>query len=237
MLLPIISNNNIEYIYNTYITKNNNDEYRKRYESLPFEKNNKNWKWEGKDLPRVISLLEFERYIQLYQFNIDNLLVFSGKNDPEIEYLEGRYKTLYNAEYVDDILKNDLHQLELPRQDYDFACLHQTLEHVYNPFQCLLNIKKHLIKGGYLYINVPVCNIPHCEPYHYYTGYTPMGLASVAYQCGFKILEMGQWGNLDYLVKLFKRQPCWPDYTQIDNPGINDFDTPIITWGLFQKQD
>jgi SAM-dependent methyltransferase len=225
----------IEDIYNKHITINFTDEYKNRYNPLPFEKNNKKWKWEGKDFPRVISLLEFERYIEKYNFQINNLLIFNGIDDPELEYLNDRVKTIHNINYEDDTTNNDLHYLNLDRKDYDFVCLHQTLEHVYNPQQCLMSIYNHMKDGGYLYINVPACNIPHSEPYHYFMGYTPMGLATIAYQVGFKILEIGQWGNREYMLRNWAREPGWPEYRHLRSPGLNEIHNPVITWGLFIK--
>ncbi len=230
-----IPSNIIEKLYNEFVKVNYTDEYKNRYLDLPVNKNNKKWRWEGKDFPRVISLLEFERYIEKYQFNIDSLLIFNGPDDPEIEYLDGRVKRIYEANFDADPDKFDLHTLDMPQKDFDFVCLHQTLEHVYNPHQCLANIKSHMRDGGYLYINVPACNAPHSEPYHFYTGFTPMGLAAIAYQTGYKILEIGQWGNAEYLVKLWTRNPGWSDYTQLKTPGVNETDNPVITWCLLQK--
>ena len=89
--------------------------------------------------------------------------------------------------------------------------------------------------GGYLYINVPACNAPHSEPFHHFTGFTPMGLVAIADQAGFNILESGQWGNEEYLVKLWTRNPGWSDFTQLQNPGLNEINNPVITWVLLQK--
>jgi SAM-dependent methyltransferase len=225
----------IEEIYNNFVKINYTEEYKNRYMPLPAHKNNKMWKWEGKDFPRVISLLEFERYVEKYNFQIEKMLVFNGEQDPEIEYLQNRIKTIYSVNYESNPVDGDLHSLKLPVKDYDFAMVNQTFEHIYNPQQCLVNIKQHLKVGGHLYINVPACNVPHSEPYHYFTGYTPMGLALAAYQAGFQILEIGQWGNLDYMIKLWSRNPGWSDYTQLSNPGLNEIETPVITWGLFKK--
>lgn len=230
-----IPSQKIEEIYKSCIQVNYTDEYRNRYVPLPVEKNNKRWRWEGKDFPRVISLLEFAKYVEKYNFQIENLLVFNGSNDPEIEYLENRIKNIFDVNYEADPINNDLHSLELQKKDFDFAIANQTFEHLYNPQQCFLNIKRHLKQDGYFYVNVPACNVPHSEPFHYFTGFTPMGLAAVAYQTGFEILEIGQWGNLEYLNKLWSRSPVWADYTQLSNPGLNEIQNPVITWGLFKK--
>lgn len=231
-----ISQQKIEEIFKKFILINYTEEYKHKYVPLPFEKNNKRWKWEGKDFPRVISLLEFASYIEKYNFQIENLLLFNGAYDPEIEYLENRIKNIFDVTYDTDPVNNDLHSLNLPRKDFDFAIANQTFEHLYNPQQCFVNIKNHLKHGGYFYVNVPACNIPHSEPFHYFTGFTPMGLAAVAYQTDFEILEIGQWGNLEYMIKLWSRNPGWADYTQLSNPGLNEVSTPVITWGLFQKK-
>jgi SAM-dependent methyltransferase len=227
----------IEEIYNNFIKINYTEEYKNRYNPLPLHKNTKNWKWEGKDFPRIIALLEFERYVEKYDFKIDKLLLFNGLSDPELEYLDNRVKSITNVEYGKDTENNDVHSLCLPEKNYDFAMINQTFEHLYNPQQCLNNIKAHLKNDGYLYVNVPACNVPHSEPYHYFTGYTPMGLAAAAFQVGFEILEIGQWGNLEYLIKLWSRNPGWSDYTQLQVPGLNEPHNPVITWGLFRKKN
>ena len=233
--MKAIPHSKIHELYKEYVQVNYTEEYKKRYVPLPVYKNNKKWKWEGKDFPRVISLLEFERYIDKYQFQINDLLVFNGKDDPELEYLDGRIKNIHCYNYEDDINNHDLHSLSLDKKDFDFVCLNQTLEHVYNPYQCLKNIQDHIKVGGYLYMNVPACNAPHSEPFHYYTGYTPMGLVALTHQLGFKILEVGQWGNEEYMVKLWTRRPGWSDYSELTNPGLNETQNPVITWILLQK--
>jgi SAM-dependent methyltransferase len=230
-----LSPQKIEEIYNNFVKINYTEEYKNRYVPLPVHKNNKRWRWEGKDFPRVISLLEFGKLVEKYNFRIDKLLVFNGLEDPELDYLENRIKKIYNVEYEKNPEKGDLHTLDLPIKDADFVLVNQTFEHIYNPQQCFTNIMKHMKPGGFLYTNVPACNVPHSEPQHFFTGYTPMGLAATAYQSGLKILEIGQWGNLEYLIKLWTRNPGWSDYTQLSNPGLNEVHNPVITWGLFQK--
>ena len=232
----MLSDSKIEKLYEEHIKVNYTEEYKNRYHPLPVDKNNKNWKWEGKDFPRVISLLEFDRYINKYNFQIDKLLLFNGQDEPETEYLKGRYKQILNINYEDNPEKYNLHSLEINHNNFDFVTLNQTLEHVYNPYTCLTNIKKYMTKGGYLYINVPACSAPHSEPFHFYTGYTPMGLAALAHETGYEILEIGQWGNKEYLGRLFgiTGQRWWADYTMLQNPGVNEIETPVITWGLFK---
>lgn len=237
-------NVNIQSIYNQFISVNNNPSYKNRYVPLPMERNNKNWRWEGKDFPRVMAILEFERFINKNHITADKALIVdpSPEGDPEEAYLACKNKRIIR--YEDDPINNDLHRLNLPETGFDFVMLNQVLEHVYDPIRCLQNIYTYMRPGGILYANVPANNIPHSTPFHYYTGYTPTGLGAVVQAAGFKILSIGQWGNTAYIDLLFiknkNKWPRWPDYREVahiePNPGINDFDCPVITWIFAQKE-
>jgi hypothetical protein len=111
--------------------------------------------------------------------------------------------------------------------------VNQTLEHLYNPILALQNIYNYMAVGGLFYANLPVCNIPHDTPIHYYTGITPTGLGAMLKLAGFSILKIGQWGNVAYFKQMFDNK--WSDYTYSDNPGYNDMDCPLITWCLAVK--
>ena len=218
-------------IYNKHVKINETDEYKNRYVPLIVQDVDDKWRWENKDFPRVISLLEFKKYIISYNFHFKNVLSFNGQSDPEYEFL--KYDNVTNYNYKDDIINYDLHNLNLNKKDFDFVMINQTIEHLYNPIICLKNIYDHLGHDGIFYTNVPVNNIPHSTPEHYYTGITPTGLGIMAKLAGFKILEIGQWGNAVYLNKLFK--DGWSDYKYSDVPGQNDFNCPLITWILAKK--
>ena len=145
IIVQMLSDSKIEELYEEHITVNYTEEYKNRYHPLPVDKNNKNWKWEGKDFPRVISLLEFERYVNKYTtFILKNYYYLMGTNEPETEYLEGRYKQVLNINYEDNPEKYNLHNLQINHNNFDFVTLNQTLEHVYNPYTCLTNIKGYI---------------------------------------------------------------------------------------------
>jgi hypothetical protein len=93
-----------------------------------------------------------------------------------------------------------------------------------------------MAENGYLYMNVPACNMPHSEPNHFYTGYTLMGILSLSKLCGYKILEAGQWGNKEYLGRLFgiTGPRCWADYRMLLN-FRNEIENPVIVWALLQR--
>ena len=229
--MKTLTESEIEHIYKHLVAVNSGSEYANRYSKLPLSQNNRKWKWEGKDFPRIISLLEFAGMVNRHHLSAKNLLTFTTDDDPELEYLS--YENHYNFNYGDDIPNYDLHTLKIPQHNYDFVMLNQTLEHLYNPFLCLDNVFSCLSPGAFAYVNVPTINIPHSTPYHFYTGYTPTGLGCVFQSCGFEILEIGQWGNKEYIDKLFKTQG-WPDYRALKSYQ-NDFNNPVICWILARK--
>lgn len=187
---------------------------------VPLPSNDKKWKWEEKDFPRVIALLEFAEFIKDYSFN--RVLSFNGMSDPEYEFLV--FKDFVNYDYPEQ----DLHVLDLPDRDYDFVMLNQTIEHLYNPILALKNIYRYLKIGGIFYANVPVNNIPHDTPLHFYTGVTATGLGAMVKLAGFDIIKIGQWGNKIYCRQMYDN--LWSDYTYHNEPGYNDLDCPLITW-------
>ncbi len=227
-----LPNSTIEEIYKKHIKCNYTQEYKNRYVPLPLHKNSLPWAWEDKDFPRVISLLEFERFVKEHHITPNKGLAINGI-DPEWYYLPKG--PVDHINYITNPIKYDLHILDLDANDYDFVMVNQTLEHVYNPLQCLKNIHRHMAPGGILYFNVPAMNIPHSEPYHYYTGLTPSGVGVLVTLAGFKILSIGQWGNVEYL-NILNQTHRWPDYRQLKNPGLNDIRTPVITWVFAQKE-
>jgi len=220
-------------IYNIYrqfvLPKYNNSD---KYKILPEEFNNKNWKWEGKDFPRVISLLEFKEFLEKSgNPTFKNVLSFNGANDPEYEYLN--YENIINYNYTDNPYKYDLHNLDLDRKDFDFFMSNQTLEHLYDPCLVVRKIYDNIKSGGIVYMNLPAINMPHSTPLHYYTGFTPVGLGCIFKQAGFDILDIGFWGNTEYydytLMKGF-----WPDYKQMTNFS-SEKDKEAITWIFARK--
>lgn len=221
-----LSDTDINEIYDTFVKPNYTEEYKKRYVPMPLHKNKLLWRWEGKDLPRVFALLEFERFVVEHNIHCNKGLAINGL-DPEWNYLP--CKRIVQIEYEKNPEKYDLHKLNLPEKDFDFVMVNQTLEHVYDPIKCLENIYKYMADGGILYLNVPANNIPHGTPFHHYTGFTPVGLGAMVKSAGFKILSIGQWGNLEFLKKMFETN-AWPDYREFNNPGLNDMNCPCITW-------
>ena len=224
----MITDREINDVYRLYLN-NNNDQYLNKYSMMDESRNNKNWKWNGKDFPRVPALLDLEDYVKKYDLKSNNMLLFS-ENEPELEFIP--HEKLFVYEYTKNNIDYDLHNLNIPENNYDFTILCQTLEHLYDPLLSLKNIYRYLQNDAYFFCNVPTINVQHMLPYNFYTGFTPVGLGCLFKQVGFKILEIGHWGNSDYLNKIFNNR-IWPDYTQISTK--NDFNIPCQTWILAKK--
>jgi SAM-dependent methyltransferase len=230
-----ICRSEIEEIYESYINPENIKLFENRYVRLNLSEKEQRF-WKDKDFPRLFSTLEFGRYVKNNPFRIEKALVINGRNDPELEYID--CEQIININYPDNPEKFDLHLIDYPDKDFDFVMLNQTLEHVYNPIQCLENIGKHMKSGGILFINVPTINKLHEVPYNYYTGITPVGLGVILRSAQFDILHIGQWGNRTYLKKLFT-QKTWPslrDMKREEKSGFNEFDFPVITWAFARKR-
>jgi len=221
-----------QQIYETYLQYVNKPEsYYKLYEKLPLELNNKKWKWENKDFPRVWCVLDFQNWLKKYNLGHFKKVLLTCDSDPEIEHIT--WDECYYAPYQDG--RNDLHYFNIEHKDFDFITFHQTLEHLYNPFISMLNLYDHLRTDGYIFTSVPTINIPHAMPFHF-NGFTPMGLCLLMKSCGFKIKEIGFWGNRQYINHIFEHNE-WPDYKKLMENGIikNEKDKNVQCWILAQK--
>eukprot|EP00929_Paragymnodinium_shiwhaense_P016096 TRINITY_DN124275_c0_g1_i1.p1 TRINITY_DN124275_c0_g1~~TRINITY_DN124275_c0_g1_i1.p1 ORF type:complete len:348 (-),score=84.80 TRINITY_DN124275_c0_g1_i1:534-1577(-) len=130
----------------------------------------------------------------------------------------------------------DLHE-PLPYHDVDFALISQTLEHLYNPFLAMQNLLHALAPGGYVFASVPFVNKLHGglvfgDPLHF-SHFTPLGLVTLMLSVGFEVLELGQWGNADY-VKEALLGKWWPHLGKLTN-FTNDPKLPSQTWVLARK--
>lgn len=224
---PMIPHYFHEWLHRRYVVKS--DDYFKKWELITIhdQPENLKWRWIGKDYPRVPCLLEFESYVKKYNLHAKTIL--SENDDPEIEFLP--HDELYLIPYTPDL--NDLHSLKLPRDNFDFVLLGQTLEHLYDPLRCLTNLYAHMAPGGYLFTNVPTFNVPHVTPIHFQHIF-PDGLSLLMYRAGFEIIEIGQWGNRDY-ARMMVNGHTWPDINAMQKPIVNDRGFPVNTWSLVRK--
>jgi SAM-dependent methyltransferase len=205
------------------------DSYFKKYEDLPVcPIAAYNYSWKGKDYPRVPCTMDFKEWIPKYNLSQVDHLALTCESDPELDFISANKKTFLNYPPY------DLHTLDHVEQ-YDFFLFNQTIEHLHNPFLAVQNIYRSLKPGGCVFTSVPTLNIPHMMPSHF-NGYTPMGLAMLFKNCNFEVLEIGQWGNYDYIQQLFQTH-SWPDYQQLQRNGkiTNEERNVCQCWILARK--
>jgi SAM-dependent methyltransferase len=217
-------------IYHVYYTKVKlPDSYFKKYEELPPCPIAKyNFSWAGKDYPRIPCVADFREWIPKHNLNHVQHLAYTSDTDPELEFITASEKTLLTYPPY------DLHTLN-HQNLYDFFIFNQTLEHLHNPFLAVENIYNAVKPGGYVFTSVPTLNIPHMMPSHF-NGFTPMGLAMLFKNCKFEVVEIGQWGNYDYIQQLFQTHQ-WPDYRQLQRNGriTNEERNVCQCWILAKK--
>ncbi len=205
--------------------------YFKKFEYIPkCPVKSYNYDWSNKDFPRNWCILDFIEWIKKYDIkNIENL-GYTSDSDPELEFLS--YRNKVNVSYP----TYDLHTISKHfKNEFDFFLFSQTLEHLYNPYESVKNIYDIVKKDGYVFTSVPTINIPHMTPIHF-TGFTPMGLAMLFKTAGFEIVEIGQWGNFNYINKMFNTN-CWPGYNDLNENGFvsNEENNVCQCWILAKK--
>jgi SAM-dependent methyltransferase len=186
--------------------------YFTQYEKVP-ECPVKSWgySWQNFDFPRVHTILDFRHWVSKHAIT-PHTIAYTCHTDPELEFIS-KQESVY-LPYP----QYDLHTISSSyKEQFDFFLFNQTIEHLQNPYVAVKSIYDTLKPGGYCFTSVPTLNIPHTTPYHY-SGYNPMGLALMFKQAGFEIVEIGQWGNLEYLTTIFSRQ-TWVGYNTLNHGG------------------
>ena len=188
-----------------------------------------NYVTRGRDAARLFTLVDFKSWILTYNIRPRRCLV-TDKNDPELFYLP--HCDVKEVAYDARTGINDLHTLELNDTNYDFFLMSQTLEHLYNPLRSLQSIRKHLMDDGIIFTSVPFFNILHMTPHHF-QHFTPTGLATLFVSAGFKVIELGCWGNAYYQHYLVDKN-SWPDIHELTSIQ-NDKMRPVQCWILARK--
>uniref|UniRef100_A0A6C0K171 Methyltransferase type 11 domain-containing protein n=1 Tax=viral metagenome TaxID=1070528 RepID=A0A6C0K171_9ZZZZ len=225
----MFSEKQIQAIYANHV--NLPDSYFRKYEKLPAcPVPSWNYSWQNFDFPRNWCVLDFIEWANKYGTRTTGHLAYTCDTDPELEFITASKKT--KLEYP----PHDLHTIgNTYKNEFDFFIVNQTIEHLYNPFTAIKSIYETLTPGGYVFASVPTINIPHSTPIHY-GGYNPMGLAMMFKEANFEILEIGQWGNYEYISRLFQTH-MWPGYDMIQHDGIvtNERRNVAQCWILARK--
>ena len=224
--MKTFTNEELTNIYKKYVKKDST--YFKKNVPLPrcpVKKWNENNGWRGHDMPRNFTILDFIEWTKKHKIDTGSDLGYTSK-DPELEFIN------YENETFMDFPPYDLHNYyDKFESKFDLFIFSQTIEHLYNPFMAVKNIYKYIKPGGYAFTSVPTINIPHSTPIHY-NGYNPMGLALLFLSVGFEIVETGQWGNYDYINKIFKNH-WWPGVGQVSH--VNEERNVAQCWILVKK--
>jgi len=215
----------LKEIYKKYVKLNEDYFTKHRYlPKCPVKAWNYNWKTH--DMPRNFAILDFIEWTKKYNIAKGDYLGFTCSIDPELEFID--YENKLYLKYPPCDLHKYFDQLN---NKFDFFIFNQTIEHLYNPFMAIENIYQYIKPGGYVFTTTPTVNVPHMTPIHY-NEYNPMGLSMLMMSVGFEIVEVGQWGNYDYICKLFKDHK-WPDAYEIDHE--NQEKNVVQSWILVKK--
>jgi SAM-dependent methyltransferase len=224
-----LTDDDIEELY--YMKVKKTELYFKKYELLPpCPVKQWNYDYQNFDFPRVWCVLDFKEWILKYNLSKVNTLGVTCVTDPELDFIKG--DKIIHVDYP----PYDLHTLSNSfTNTFDFFIFNQTIEHLYNPYASIRSIYDTIKSGGYVFTSVPTLNIPHMMPKHF-TGFTPIGLATLFTVCGFEVVEVGQWGNHDYITKLFGEQ-SWPGYNRLHKDGrvTNEENNVCQCWILARK--
>ena len=188
-----------------------------------------NYNWGHYDYPRNWSILDFIDWMTKHNISVEHLGYTDG-SDPELEFVRPTKATLISYPQY------DLHNIATHfKNEFDFFIFNQTIEHLYNPFKAISQIYETIKPGGYVFTSVPTINIPHMTPIHF-NGFTPMGLAMLFKSANFEIIEIGQWGNLEYITKLWSTHN-WPGYDVLNRNNFvsNEERNVCQCWILARK--
>lgn len=102
----------------------------------------------------------------------------------------------------------DIHKTTIRSNSFDTVFMIEVLEHLYNPFEAIRQVRRILKKGGRVIATTPFIYPYHSEPYDYFR-YTKHGLKRIFK--GFDEIKIIEYGNvlgaiLDILTayKIFK---------------------------------
>jgi hypothetical protein len=149
---------------------------------------------------RFFIMKDFQFWIQKYNIKCKRFGSVNGP-DPEDRYITcSGNKTYYNykekANGRDD-KTIDLYEINLEeKKKMDFWHVQQTFEHIYNGHLVLQRLYDNSVCGGHIFVSVPIYNIPHLLPLHFY-GYTSMGIVTMFYETGWEVIDLGMLHKLN----------------------------------------
>lgn len=171
---------------------------------------------------RYVSNIETKKLIQNLDYKNLDVLEISGKHWQKFNFRS--YVNVTYPEFDVTVTNENLYNT------YDLIVADQVFEHVRNPFKGVENIFSMLRPNGYFLISTPFFLKLHGCPEDYWR-WTPSGLSAMLEDAGFRIVNLGSWGNKDCIIGNLDE---WKDFY----PGLNlenESDFPVIVWCLGQK--
>lgn len=171
------------------------------------------------DVARIMSMYSIYTWLKEKNPFFANLLFFNegDMSNPHFSPYSLSFDVHQYVKHSDGTVEGDIHDLSSVGENvYDGVYIPQTLEHSYNPFLGLENIRRIMKSGGWVISSQPFITRPHMQPYHYYS-YTPYGLHALFSTSGFYVDRIVCWGNDEYnsMVLLNRKWPRLTDMTSL----------------------
>jgi hypothetical protein len=198
----MLTDDQLSALYKTQIESRINEDYLQPYRSI----NRKNVERllptnirlnnasKSMSYERFFIMRDFQHWVQKYQIKCKRLASANGP-DPEEQYIKCSESKIHYV-YLEksngrDNMTLDLYSLNLDEDKrIDFWSIQQTFEHIYNGYLVFRRLYTNSVCGGHLFVSVPIYNIPHLLPLHFY-GYTPMGMITIFFETGWTVLDIG----------------------------------------------
>ncbi|MCM8796413.1 MAG: class I SAM-dependent methyltransferase [Candidatus Omnitrophica bacterium] len=99
-------------------------------------------------------------------------------------------------------------QIPFKEARFDSVICTELLEHLRQPEECLLEIKRVLKPGGFVYITVPQSWCLHYEPHDYWR-FTKYGIEHILKKSGFNVLDIERIGGIFSLIGVRLTDVFW----------------------------
>lgn len=133
----------------------------------------------------------------------------SYKSQDFCEYMpteekEGLQEKKWDYSGIDII--SDINNMPLESNSIDNVLCSEVLEHVFNPLEALMELKRVLKDGGRMIITVPFCSLTHFYPHFYQSGFGDQFFYRFAEEQGFVVERIDANGNyFEYLAQEMRR--------------------------------
>jgi hypothetical protein len=169
---------------------------------------------------REIVVSRFLQSIEPYLINIETIAVVGGsKRDPEVVELEKTKKFVVKTYGIDNDsdFKFDLNLQNDNRSKYDLVLCSQTIEHIYDVKNGMMNLVSLMNENSLLWVACPASNRSHGSPHYYSAGYQPELIINLAKELSLKPITYGKIrSKRNYFMTHALR--VWPTSDELKHP-------------------